>query len=264
MSGAAKAKNKKDWDADVITVQSDPDDASKLSGDKLQEYFAKLTYKEAMPWTSQQVVEKILVPLRLEKYSTQFITHKIEGVVLINLDENDFRELQIDSLGDRRMLLGALNGIISTQHIEKDKVIWSGNYPPTDAGFFDVQYYASLTEFCLYKFCCCLMPTEFYSINRHKIDRNRSPPCIKQCCADADSEEFAFRDVKDMNNSMQPTVCCFCYKMEVEFRFGKYINQKEGKKPLIIRHPGLDTKKQNIIRTCWGKERLISTRGGVS
>ena len=91
------------------------------------------------------------------------------------------------------MLLGALKGIIDTQHIEKDKVIWSGNYPPIETGFCDVQYYKSMTDFCLYKFCCCIMSTVHYSINRSKIDMSTNPPCLYKCCREVTEIEYAFR-----------------------------------------------------------------------
>ena len=47
----------------VQQVQPDPDDASKLSGDKLQEYFAKLTYKEAMVGLAADGARFPLIPL---------------------------------------------------------------------------------------------------------------------------------------------------------------------------------------------------------
>jgi hypothetical protein len=66
----------------------------------------------------------------MEFMGKSFKDNKINGAVLMNLEENHIKEMECGVLGDRLLFLGYLNLLKKQKHLsDRGRVLWSATTP---------------------------------------------------------------------------------------------------------------------------------------
>eukprot|EP00039_Didymoeca_costata_P016275 m.287920 g.287920 ORF g.287920 m.287920 type:complete len:251 (-) comp16368_c0_seq26:39-791(-) len=249
--------------AKVVTIQ--PGSFSyQLADSEVQEHFEKFTIEELEGWGTQDIIDKVLTPLELQRYSMQFLEHKIEGRVLLKLTDVELKELQMLSLGDRKKFLGATAILAKKKRaFDLEAIIWSGRYPPqSNEPNCPLAYYNGPLEFCRYKCCWCFMPVYWYKFSRTGFSLEKQPAPVVACCTERTIDFKDFRFLKDLERQYNPCCLCWCRLRTLEMRFGEADNDTQDSK-VVITHPRITKAMESQIIQIWGETRLVASRLGA-
>lgn len=129
-------------------------------------------------WTAQELAQYFKEKTDLDDdYAELLQKQKVDGRVAPQLTEEDLRHMGIDTVGDRKRVMAAIETLKKAKDInDRSKVLWQG----------EEVLYLSCWQWCCETGCgCCPQDPEQYTLvynhlSIKKPNENRCGPCI--CC----------------------------------------------------------------------------------
>jgi len=170
---------------------------------EVEQFVRDLDPLQVQEWSENDVVEKYLKPINMEHLAKLFTENRINGAVLLALEEVHLKEIGITVVGDRLVFMDYLKLLKKHKRdADRSKSLWSGTTP-----VLSLAYHRNCGEFCFHLCCpCCIQSTEWRVTGQGiRWRKNRAPI---NCCGDIETQFIDYRFLKDLELRKEPKCCC--------------------------------------------------------
>lgn len=208
-------------------------------------------------WSTDEVVQKFLIPIGLPQLEELFVKHNINGAVLLSLDKRDLKDMKIWHVGERLYIDHCLESLRRhARKLERETALWKGVYPTGS-----VAYYSNCWECVRYKCCPCCMPLEHLKVTAQGFTKRSNPPACNCTCMGMQSDFEDFRLLKDIDWADRRSCICL-HRREMVMKFDDSsrgaIEGKSRVKTHIIKHPDMTETLVKKIKAAWTEARLVA------
>jgi len=214
-------------------------------------------------WSAQDVINNFIERIGCGYANEMFLANKISGKALMMLREGHLKEMGIQAIGDRVLMMEMISVLKRKKTImENNAVLWNGSTPSGGC-----VYQKNLLECCVSYVCpCCPIQTEWKVTGQGVFHKDL------KLCGTVSTDYMDYRFFKDLELKEEHLCCCFCqrYKLEMYVEGGGRRKDdddddeddlKEGEgleftAPRVLYHPEAPNV-EKIIRNAWSEARLV-------
>lgn len=230
---------------------------------EIEQFVRDLDPLQVQEWTEQDVVEKYLRPTNMEHLAKMFIENRINGAVLLSLEESHLKDMGFHIVGDRITFLDYLKQLKKHKRdLDRGRALWNATTPVCSPA-----YHRNLGEYCFQVCCNCCVATTEWRVTGQGIRwrKNRAPI---NCCGDVETQFIDYRFLKDLEIRKTPKCLCCCVGKELLI----YADDKdsvsprqalaahapgEAPEPVSILHPEVP-RAESLIRNAWADAKLVA------
>lgn len=229
---------------------------------EIETFVRDLDPLQVQEWSEQDVVEKYLKPVNMEHLAKPFLENRINGAVLLVLEESHLKEIGCTVVGDRVVFLEYLKLLKKHKRdADRSRALWSGTTP-----VLSLAYHPGCASFCTQLCCPCCIPSTEWRVTGQGI-RWRKNRAAANCCGDVETQFVDYRFLKDLELRKEPRFCCCCAghqlliyaddKDSVSTRQTTSATASQDLEPVSIYHPEAP-RAESIIRNAWAEAKLVA------
>jgi SAM domain (Sterile alpha motif) len=174
----------------------------------MSEYLLQKNFEE---WSAQELALYFKQKTDLDSnYAELLEKQKVDGKVAPQLTEEDLKQMGIDTVGDRKRVMAAIETLKKAKAMnDRSKVLWEG----------EEVMYISCWQWCCETCCgCCPQDPEIYTLlynhlSIKKPNKNRCGPCVCCCGHSYEIDNIDLSNIQDVDVEGIPPPCiqqCCC------------------------------------------------------
>jgi hypothetical protein len=232
---------------------------------ELEEFVRDLDPTQVQEWSEHDVVEKYLRPLNMEHLAKPFTENKINGAVLMALEESHLKEIGVTMVGERILFIEYLKLLKKHKRdADRSRSLWTATTP-----HLSLAYHRNCGEFCFHLCCNCCVATTEWRVTGQGIRWRKNRAAIN-CCGDVETQFIDYRFLKDLEIRKDPKCFCCCVGTElliyaddkdaVSVRQSKSTSgygTVQDSEPVSILHPDA-ARAESLIRNAWADAKLVA------